>query len=153
MPTSRLVREAIEACQFKVIICDESHYLKNHKSLSTKTVIPLIKRANRRILLSGTPALSRPVEVVTFLLLNLKSSFLLCVTLSGNVYSFLTYSMGYCKGNCWISLHCFNSCFLHVNMFTTNATMVIPSPFPTPVLLFPTPMITVINTSSSKPSQ
>ncbi|XP_059156186.1 DNA annealing helicase and endonuclease ZRANB3-like [Physella acuta] len=63
MPTSRLVREAIEARQFKVIICDESHYLKNHKSLSTKTVIPLIKKANRRILLSGTPALSRPVEL------------------------------------------------------------------------------------------
>lgn len=71
LPSSKVLREAIESCKFKVVICDESHYLKNHKSLSCKVIIPLIKSAERRILLSGTPALAKPVEVgslIVFLL-------------------------------------------------------------------------------------
>ncbi|XP_013069197.2 LOW QUALITY PROTEIN: DNA annealing helicase and endonuclease ZRANB3-like [Biomphalaria glabrata] len=63
LPSSKVLREAIESCKFKVVICDESHYLKNHKSLSCKVIIPLIKSAERRILLSGTPALAKPVEL------------------------------------------------------------------------------------------
>ena len=43
-----------------VIICDESHYLKNAKTTRTKTLMPLLKASKRCILLSGTPALSRP---------------------------------------------------------------------------------------------
>jgi len=46
-----------------VIICDECHYLKNGKAQRTKTLLPLIKAADRAILLTGTPALSRPIEV------------------------------------------------------------------------------------------
>ncbi|KAH9519017.1 Swi SNF matrix associated, actin dependent regulator of chromatin [Bulinus truncatus] len=63
LPSSKILREAIEACRFKIIICDESHYLKNLKSLSCKTIVPLIKSAERRILLSGTPALAKPAEL------------------------------------------------------------------------------------------
>ncbi|CAL1546880.1 unnamed protein product [Lymnaea stagnalis] len=62
-PSSKVIKEAVEAQKFKIIICDESHYLKNNKTLSSKTIIPLLKAANRRILLSGTPALSKPVEL------------------------------------------------------------------------------------------
>ncbi|XP_005106506.1 DNA annealing helicase and endonuclease ZRANB3 [Aplysia californica] len=62
-PSSTVLREAVTARKFKVIICDESHCLRNTKTLSYKTVVPLIKAAKRRILLSGTPALARPVEL------------------------------------------------------------------------------------------
>lgn len=49
--------------KYKSIICDESHYLKNSLSKRTKAVVPLIKHANRCVLLSGTPALNRPSEL------------------------------------------------------------------------------------------
>ncbi|XP_071966127.1 SWI/SNF-related matrix-associated actin-dependent regulator of chromatin subfamily A-like protein 1 isoform X2 [Antedon mediterranea] len=42
---------------------DESHFLKNFKTARTKAAIPILKNANRVILLSGTPALSRPCEL------------------------------------------------------------------------------------------
>lgn len=48
---------------FDVIICDESHYLKSLDSLRSLAVVPLLKKAKRRILLTGTPALSRPCEL------------------------------------------------------------------------------------------
>lgn len=51
----------LERCQF--IIADESHYLKSCNAQRTKIVTPLVKRARRALLLSGTPALSRPVEL------------------------------------------------------------------------------------------
>lgn len=50
-------------CNF--IIADESHYLKSGTAKRSKAVTPLIKRAKRALLLSGTPALSRPVELFT----------------------------------------------------------------------------------------
>ena len=46
-----------------MIIADECHYLKNGKALRTKAILPLLKNANRAILLSGTPAMSRPSEL------------------------------------------------------------------------------------------
>ncbi|BFZ17035.1 hypothetical protein BsWGS_20074 [Bradybaena similaris] len=63
LPSNSVIREALAARQFQVVICDESHYLKNSNTLSCKTVVPLLKSAKRRILLSGTPALARPVEL------------------------------------------------------------------------------------------
>ncbi|KAI6200028.1 putative SMARCAL1-like protein [Aphelenchoides besseyi] len=48
---------------FRVIIFDESHCLKNEKSKRSKAAKKLSERAERRILLSGTPALSRPAEL------------------------------------------------------------------------------------------
>ncbi len=49
--------------RFPFIICDESHALKDPKTERTKFVVPLMKRARRALLLSGTPALSRPIEL------------------------------------------------------------------------------------------
>lgn len=46
-----------------VIVIDESHYLKNYSSKRTLAVQPLLQGAQRAILLSGTPALSRPSEL------------------------------------------------------------------------------------------
>ena len=49
--------------QFHVIIADESHYLKNADAQRTKAILPLLQSANRAVLLTGTPALSRPAEL------------------------------------------------------------------------------------------
>ncbi|XP_025835934.1 SWI/SNF-related matrix-associated actin-dependent regulator of chromatin subfamily A-like protein 1 [Agrilus planipennis] len=49
--------------RFGIIIIDESHVLKNFKAKCTKAAIELCKIARRVILLSGTPALSRPSEL------------------------------------------------------------------------------------------
>ena len=49
--------------RFKLIIGDESHALRNRETKRSKTLVPLFKTTNRVILLSGTPALSRPVEL------------------------------------------------------------------------------------------
>ncbi|KAM4025004.1 SWI/SNF-related matrix-associated actin-dependent regulator of chromatin subfamily A-like protein 1 [Anomaloglossus baeobatrachus] len=50
---------------FRVIIIDESHFLKNVKTARCKSAMPLLKSARRVILLSGTPAMSRPAELYT----------------------------------------------------------------------------------------
>ncbi|XP_030845914.1 SWI/SNF-related matrix-associated actin-dependent regulator of chromatin subfamily A-like protein 1 [Strongylocentrotus purpuratus] len=55
--------KALQASGFKVIIMDESHFLKSYKTARTKAALPLLKAASRVILLSGTPALSRPSEL------------------------------------------------------------------------------------------
>nr|XP_054767877.1 SWI/SNF-related matrix-associated actin-dependent regulator of chromatin subfamily A-like protein 1 [Lytechinus pictus] len=55
--------KALQAVGFKVIIMDESHFLKSYKTARTKAALPLLKAASRVILLSGTPALSRPSEL------------------------------------------------------------------------------------------
>lgn len=44
---------------------DESHLLKNVKAKSTTAAIELSKRVKRVVLLTGTPALSRPSELFT----------------------------------------------------------------------------------------
>ncbi|XP_008477957.1 SWI/SNF-related matrix-associated actin-dependent regulator of chromatin subfamily A-like protein 1 homolog, partial [Diaphorina citri] len=46
-----------------MVIADESHFLKSPKANRTKAGVDLIKSARRCILLSGTPALSRPIEL------------------------------------------------------------------------------------------
>ena len=48
---------------FQAIIVDESHALKNKSSKRTISVLPLLRAANRCLLLSGTPALARPSEL------------------------------------------------------------------------------------------
>ncbi|XP_013929526.1 PREDICTED: SWI/SNF-related matrix-associated actin-dependent regulator of chromatin subfamily A-like protein 1 [Thamnophis sirtalis] len=50
---------------FQVVIVDESHFLKNSKTARCQTAMPLLKAAKRVILLSGTPAMSRPAELYT----------------------------------------------------------------------------------------
>ncbi|XP_067426224.1 SWI/SNF-related matrix-associated actin-dependent regulator of chromatin subfamily A-like protein 1 isoform X2 [Emydura macquarii macquarii] len=48
---------------FQVVIIDESHFLKNTKTARCRAAMPLLKAAKRVILLSGTPAMSRPAEL------------------------------------------------------------------------------------------
>ncbi|CAN1279726.1 DNA annealing helicase and endonuclease ZRANB3 [Linum perenne] len=47
----------------QIVIADESHFLKNAQAKRTTASLPVIKNAKYAILLSGTPALSRPIEL------------------------------------------------------------------------------------------
>ncbi|CAF4878713.1 unnamed protein product [Pieris macdunnoughi] len=55
--------------KFGIIIIDESHYLKSHKAQCTIALVSIARQCSRAILLSGTPALSRPSELYTQLAL------------------------------------------------------------------------------------
>lgn len=57
--------KVLEQFQFKCVIVDESHNLKEKNSQRCKLAMPLLKGAKRLVLLSGTPALARPVELWT----------------------------------------------------------------------------------------
>ena len=48
---------------FKCAIVDESHMLKNKNSKRTIGLMPILSATNRVILLSGTPAFARPMEL------------------------------------------------------------------------------------------
>ena len=50
--------------KFQMIILDEAHYIKNHKAKRSKEALPLIQKAKHAVLLTGTPALSRPIELL-----------------------------------------------------------------------------------------
>jgi SNF2 family DNA or RNA helicase len=49
--------------QFRCAIVDESHMLKNKSSKRTSTLLPVLCAMDRCVLLSGTPALARPLEL------------------------------------------------------------------------------------------
>lgn len=46
-----------------VMIVDECHYLKSLSTKRTRFIVPLLQKASRALLLSGTPAVSRPLEL------------------------------------------------------------------------------------------
>lgn len=72
---------------FGVLIMDESHTLKNSKAKCTAVVDNLSKKARRIIMLTATPALSRPVELYSQLKM-IDHSFL----------NFMDYTTRYCDG-------------------------------------------------------
>ena len=45
-----------ELKKFKVVVADECHYLKSIDTKRTKALVPAIKNAKHKLLLSGTPA-------------------------------------------------------------------------------------------------
>ncbi|ONM59985.1 chromatin remodeling factor18 [Zea mays] len=50
---------------FKIVIADESHFMKNGQAKRTVASLPVLQKAQYVVLLSGTPALSRPIELFT----------------------------------------------------------------------------------------
>jgi len=48
---------------FRLVICDEAHYLKSPGSQRSRTICPMLRRARRCLLISGTPALGRAAEL------------------------------------------------------------------------------------------
>ncbi|KAF7683303.1 SWI/SNF-related matrix-associated actin-dependent regulator of chromatin subfamily A-like protein 1 [Astathelohania contejeani] len=80
--------EILVGLSHRVIIVDECHYLKSNTSKRTTTLVPLIQRATRAILLSGTPALSRPIEL-----------FPIISAVNNHIFpNFKEYGMRYCAG-------------------------------------------------------
>lgn len=79
--------EKLLARHFGFIIMDESHTLKNFKAKCTIVATDLAKQAKRVILLSGTPALSRPLELFSQLSM-----------LDRKFFGFREYSTRYCAG-------------------------------------------------------
>ncbi|KAG6450653.1 hypothetical protein O3G_MSEX006680 [Manduca sexta] len=61
--------DLLKSKKFGVVIIDESHHLKSHKAQCTGALRALCGGAARAVLLSGTPALSRPAELYTQLVL------------------------------------------------------------------------------------
>ncbi|CAM8915199.1 unnamed protein product [Rhodiola kirilowii] len=57
------LQKVLMASEFKIVIADESHFLTNAQAERTSAALPVIQKARYAILLSGTPALSRPIEL------------------------------------------------------------------------------------------
>ncbi|KAJ7345817.1 hypothetical protein JRQ81_001767 [Phrynocephalus forsythii] len=55
--------DALHKQKFKVVIVDESHYMKSRNAVRSKILLPIVQNAVRAILLTGTPALGRPEEL------------------------------------------------------------------------------------------
>ncbi|XP_037706041.1 DNA annealing helicase and endonuclease ZRANB3 isoform X2 [Choloepus didactylus] len=55
--------DALNNENFEVVILDESHYIKSRNATRSKILLPLVQKATRAILLTGTPALGRPEEL------------------------------------------------------------------------------------------
>lgn len=78
-------RDIIRMNDYGVIICDECHYLKHSASKRTKELLPILQKASRLIMISGTPAESRPLELYT-ILCALDKSLYPSLTAYGNRY-------------------------------------------------------------------
>ncbi|CEF63687.1 SWI/SNF-related matrix-associated actin-dependent regulator of chromatin subfamily A-like protein 1 [Strongyloides ratti] len=72
----------------KVVIFDEAHSLKSRTAVRTKQATKIARSCNRIILLSGTPALSKPVELYSQL-------YILNSSITPNYYKFAS---RYCNG-------------------------------------------------------
>mmetsp|Transcript_10438 Transcript_10438/g.21657 ORF Transcript_10438/g.21657 Transcript_10438/m.21657 type:complete len:1175 (+) Transcript_10438:84-3608(+) len=57
------IANTLKDCNFQCVIADESHNLKQLSSQRCQLALPLLQNSTRLVLLSGTPALNRPVEL------------------------------------------------------------------------------------------
>ncbi|KAI9014126.1 P-loop containing nucleoside triphosphate hydrolase protein [Hyaloraphidium curvatum] len=57
------IAEELLRLGFACVVADESHNLKSPDSKRTRSITPLLQQARHAILISGTPALSRPIEL------------------------------------------------------------------------------------------
>jgi len=62
-----LAKTNFKHCKFDLIIYDEAHYMKSPKAKRTKAAAKIVSK--KRLLLTGTPILSRPKEIWQLLLL------------------------------------------------------------------------------------
>jgi len=83
-----LVALKIPTGVFDVVVCDESHYVKSRKSKRTKACTPLVKSAKYAMLVTGTPALNRPIELFSQLMM-LRPIYL---------KNYTSYAKRYCNG-------------------------------------------------------
>ena len=62
-PNPHLSQRAVDKLPYKAVICDESHYIKDPNSKRSKAVQKILKKAQRIILLSGTPSMNNAEEM------------------------------------------------------------------------------------------
>jgi SWI/SNF-related matrix-associated actin-dependent regulator 1 of chromatin subfamily A len=55
----------LELPEYKTVVVDEAHYIKNYKAKRTKLMMGLIKTTPNVRLLTGTPIVNRPIELWT----------------------------------------------------------------------------------------
>ncbi|XP_051884285.1 DNA annealing helicase and endonuclease ZRANB3 isoform X2 [Pristis pectinata] len=63
MTKAQTLIDALYDQNFQVVIVDESHYIKSRIAARSTILVPIIQKAARAVLLTGTPALSRPEEL------------------------------------------------------------------------------------------
>lgn len=80
--------DVIVAQKYRVVICDECHYLKSMTSKRTKLLLPVLQKSSRLVMISGTPATSRPLELYP----------ILCALDKTIFPSFPVYGNRYCDG-------------------------------------------------------
>lgn len=73
---------------FDIVICDESHYVKSRKTKRTKATTPVVQSARYALLITGTPALNRPIELFSQLMM-LRPLYL---------KNYTSYATRYCNG-------------------------------------------------------
>lgn len=73
---------------FDVVLADESHYVKSRKTKRTKALTPLVKSARYSLLITGTPALNRPIELFPQLYM-LRPAY---------IKNYTSYASRYCNG-------------------------------------------------------
>lgn len=64
---SKIIMDQLLAFKPDVLVCDEAHYLKSAKTVRTKNVAKLARVVAKKIFLTGTPMLNRPVELFAIL--------------------------------------------------------------------------------------
>ncbi|KAG2372651.1 hypothetical protein C9374_013659 [Naegleria lovaniensis] len=65
----------LNGVKFKCVICDESHSLKNSGTKRSQKIAPFLQKVKRLVMITGTPALSRPKELYSQLSLLLDREF------------------------------------------------------------------------------
>ncbi len=80
--------DELATANYKMVIADECHLLKNSQAKRTKSVLKLLQNAKRVLLMSGTPALSRPMELFSQISA-------ICPSVFNNPHDF---GMRYCDG-------------------------------------------------------
>jgi SNF2 family DNA or RNA helicase len=78
--------DALNNQKFKVVIVDESHYMKSRTATRSKILLPVVQKATRAILLSGTPALGRPEEVLCCFSLGFKREIELVICFASFIF-------------------------------------------------------------------
>ncbi|KAI4292750.1 SWI/SNF-related matrix-associated actin-dependent regulator of chromatin subfamily A-like protein 1 [Pancytospora philotis] len=92
--------DIIRLKDYKVVIADECHYLKSTTSKRTKVLLPVLQSARRLVMISGTPAMSRPVELYPVISALDKSAYT----------NFHVYGMRYCNGRKFNNFYDFRGC-------------------------------------------
>lgn len=82
------MQDAIIMRKFKAVVMDESHFIKNPKSSRTKAAQAIMNNVKRIIMLTGTPALSRPIELYTQI----------SALQSRDFFTYKQYGVRYCNG-------------------------------------------------------